>query len=100
MTTKADKIKHLDDDAEIEIMHPKTGERYGVTAAAFRADYEPAGFEVDRMGDGSAIVSDRDEPKAPDDLPALGVQGEPQPGTVEAGEGAVTPQADTTGTEG
>lgn len=94
MASKTEKMKDLPGTAEVEIEHPKTGERYGVTVAAFRDHYEGAGFKIDRMGDGSAILSDRDEAKRPDDVQLFGPQGDPQPVDPTPKVAEVPPDAD------
>lgn len=88
MATKADKIKHdLPDSHEVEIEHPKTGERYGVTMGAFREHYDKAGFKVDRHGDGTPIVADAKAPESTPEIVPVGPQG-PEP---EVPEGGVIP---------
>lgn len=54
---------------EVEIVHPKTGERYGVTVTDYRRLYEDRGFKIDRNADQTEYVApepkaSRTEPKA------------------------------------
>jgi hypothetical protein len=90
--TKA--VAELDAGFEVEIEHPKTKERYGVTMAAYRDHYAGAGFKVDRRGDGTPITSEDDAREAPQ---PVGPQG-PEPEVPEGGVIPVhTPETEETG---
>lgn len=63
----------LDAATEIEIVHPDTGQRYGVSVAAYRDLYEPQGFKPARQGDNTLLPGDPRAPEAgsiPADMPA------------------------------
>lgn len=42
------------EDKRVITEHPETGERYGVTVAVHRKEYEPRGFRIVSYEDGSA----------------------------------------------
>jgi|SRR6478735_1197542 len=60
-------LKGLEDTDEIEIIHPDTGQTYGVSVKAFNDLYKPAGFEPTRKGNNELLPGD---PRAPKDVPA------------------------------
>lgn len=73
---------------EIEVIHPETGQRYGVSVAAYHDLYEPAGYKPVRQGDNTLLPGDPRAPKAeevPADQPApvvpgLASEGQPSEG--------------------
>lgn len=54
----------LNPEDAVEILHPTTGQAYGVSVAAFRELYEPQGYVITRRGDGTLL------PDHPDAVPA------------------------------
>src|SRR5690348_10754148 len=63
---KAD-LKGLNDNDAIEIVHPDTGQTYGVSVKAFKDLYEPLGYQPTRMADNSLLPGDE---RAAKDAPA------------------------------
>jgi len=56
-------LEGLEDTDEIEIIHPDTGQTYGVSVKAFQDLYEPQGFEPIRQGTGQLLPGDPRAPK-------------------------------------
>lgn len=82
-TAHAEGVRNSD---EVEITHPKTGQSYGVSYKAFKDLYEPEGFRITRMADGSLLPGDDRAPVGtPADNPPIMV-GEPQPEPRADGE--------------
>jgi hypothetical protein len=79
-------LEGLKDTDEVEIIHPKTGQAYGVSVAAFQDLYEPQGFEPVRQGTGELLPGD---PRAPKDVP-------PDINFIQVGEAQPAPTADGT----
>jgi len=68
-------LKGLADEDEIEIIHPDTGQTYGVSVKAYNDLYKPAGFQPTRKGDNTLLPGDERAPKdVPADNPAIVVE--------------------------
>jgi hypothetical protein len=63
---KAD-LKGLNENDAIEIVHPDTGQTYGVSVKAYHDLYEPLGYVPTRMADSSLLPGDE---RAATDVPA------------------------------
>lgn len=60
---ETDALAHLDDAIEVEIEHPQTGQRYGMSMVAYRELYEPLGYEVTGRSDGQPLDKDAVAPE-------------------------------------
>lgn len=84
---KGASVAGLKDSDEIEVVHPKTNQTYGVSVKAYKDLYEPAGFVPTRMGNGELLPDDPRKPAdVPEDVPPVVVSPEAETGADPEGE--------------
>lgn len=97
MAKTHDYAASLDEADQVEFAHLETGQRYGGSVKAFRDLYEPLGYEIVTMGDGTLPPGHPDAPD-PATIPAdnsVILPDEVQPAPAEGGVIRVSDLSDT-----